>query len=157
LTVTAEQTVLVLCYGNPAREDDGLGPAVAELLASSPVAGARVESNYQLLVEDAVAVSEASLVVFVDAAAAGPEPFEFRTIEPGETGGYMAHSIGPAQLLGLARELFGRSPAAYLLAIRGYSFEMFHEGLSRQASENLSRATEYLREFVRARVVEEVT
>ncbi|WP_455382333.1 hydrogenase maturation protease [Salinispira pacifica] len=154
MSETDGQTALVLCYGNPARGDDGLGPALAELLAAEPVEGVRIESDYQLLVEDAIAVSEASVVVFVDAAAAGPEPFEFRAIEARETGGYMAHSVGPAQLLRLACDLFGGSPDAYLLAIRGYSFAMFHEGLSRGAAANLDRAAYYLREFLGSGVLE---
>ncbi len=150
----AEKPVLVLCCGNPAREDDGLGPALAELLESRPMQGVTVESNYQLLVEDAVAVSEASLVVFADAAAAGKEPFEFGRVEPGDTGGYMAHSVGPAQLLSLANETLGGSPEAFLLGIRGYSFEMFREGLTPRASENLRQAVDFLIGFLRSRIDE---
>lgn len=149
-----EESVLVLCYGNPAREDDGLGPAFAELLEARALHKVTVEANYQLLVEDAVPVSQSSLVIFVDAAAAGKEPFEFGRIEPGDAGGYMAHSVGPAQLLSLARETLGRSPEAYLLAIRGYSFQMFREGLTSSASNNMREAVDFLTEYLRSRTVE---
>jgi hypothetical protein len=48
-------------------------------------------------------------------------------------------------VLELARRLFGGEPEAYLLAVRGYAFNEFGEGLSAQARSNLARAVEFLR------------
>ncbi|HUW42285.1 MAG TPA: hydrogenase maturation protease [Rectinemataceae bacterium] len=140
---------LVLCFGNPAREDDGLGPAVADYLEKLELEAVAVESDYQLRVEDALAVAESALVVFVDAAAAGEEPFAFSRLEPRPGLDYTTHSLGPAQLLGLAEEVFGRSPESYLLAIRGYSFDLFEEGLTERAQVNLEAASGFLADFLR--------
>ena len=140
---------LVLCFGNPAREDDGLGPAVAERLEKLKLESVAVESDYQLRVEDAPAVAESALLVFVDAAAAGEEPFSFSRVTPRPGLDYTTHSLGPGQLLGLAEEVFGRSPESYLLAIRGYSFDLFEEGLTERAQVNLEAASDFLADFLR--------
>jgi len=67
-------TVLVIGYGNPGRRDDGLGPALAERLQELRLPGVDVDADYQLTVEDAAAAAEHDVVVFADAAQAGPEP-----------------------------------------------------------------------------------
>lgn len=139
---------LVLCFGNPARQDDGLGPAVAERLERLGIEGVQVESNYQLCVEDAVAISEASVVIFVDAAVSDAEPYSFERIEARREEGFMSHSIAPEGLLALARDTLGACPEAHLLAIRGYAFEMFREGLTARASQNLERAVAFLTAFL---------
>jgi hydrogenase maturation protease len=139
-----------LCYGNPAREDDGLGPELARRLEELSLDHVNVESNYQLLVEDAAIIAESQLVIFVDASLSGEEPFSFSQVAERTDGGYMSHSIDPGPLLALTRETFGRCPPAYALAIRGYSFEMFKEGLTDRASSNLARALSYLTAFLRS-------
>lgn len=138
---------LVLCFGNPARADDGIGPAIADRLEALSLNGVAVESNYQLCVEDALIVAESALVVFVDAAVAGEEPFSFEPVLPRPGLDCTTHSLGPRQVLGLAEEVFGRSPESYLLAIRGYSFDMFKEGLTEVAEGNLEAALEFLADF----------
>ena len=145
---------LVLCFGNPARQDDGIGPGIADrlealALAEVALAEVAVESSYQLCVEDALAVAESELVVFVDAAAEGEEPYSFERVVPRPGLDYTTHSLRPAQVLGLAEEIFGRSPESYLLAIRGYSFDMFEEGLTEKARVNLEAASEFLADFLR--------
>ena len=141
---------VVLCYGNPAREDDGIGPELAERLEGLALAGVRVESNYQLMVEDAATIAQAAQVIFVDASVDGKEPFSFSATGERSDMGYMAHTIDPERLLGLTRETFGRCPPAYSLAVRGYSFAMFKEGLPHRASENLTEALNYLIAFLRS-------
>lgn len=140
----AGETVTVLCYGNPARGDDGLGPEVALRLEDAALPNVQVESNYQLMVEDAAAIADSALVIFVDASVAAEEPYSFRRLTEREDLGYMAHSIDPERLLGLTRATFGRCPPAYALAIRGFSFEMFEEGLSPRAAANLEESASFL-------------
>ena len=48
--------MLLIGYGNPGRRDDGLGPALAGAIAAADLPGVEVESGYQLLPEDALAV-----------------------------------------------------------------------------------------------------
>ncbi len=140
-----EKKILVIGYGNPARGDDGLGPALAERLASMGIPGLQVESPYQLSVEDALRISEFDEVIFADAALEGPEPFSFRPQE-GEEGKetFTTHSVRPGSLVALAGELFHGRPRAWTLGIRGYEFEMFTEKLTPRAEENLEAALRFL-------------
>lgn len=142
--------VLVLGYGNPAREDDALGPLVAEGIAGLDLEGVAVDSDYQLNVEDAVAVAAHDAVVFVDAAAEGPEPFSFRPVQPADgVGGFSSHALRAEGVMGLARQLFGSHAAAYMLGVRGYSFRMFQEELTAAAARNAAQAVRFLAQALR--------
>lgn len=141
--------VLLIGFGNPGRMDDGLGPMLAEELEGAGTEGLDVESDYQLTVEDAEAVSRYDKVIFVDASANGPEPFDFREIQPGGAPGFSSHSVEPDEVLMLAKTLFGKTPKAYLMGIRGYEFNEFGEGLSERAAGNLKSAVEFVRMFVK--------
>ena len=148
---------LVLGWGNPGRGDDGLGPAMAELLAARAPASTRVESDYQLQVEDAAECAGCDRVIFVDADRSGPEPFSCRRLAATSSAlGFSSHSVSPGGLLAVTRELFGREPEAWLVGIRGYEFDSFHEGLSRRASSNLAAAADYLSSALRAGRLEEI-
>lgn len=145
----ALKKLLFIGYGNPGRLDDGLGPALAARLEESPFAGMTVDSNYQLSVEDAAAVAEHEIVVFADASLDGSEPFELKEIFPRPELSHTTHVIAPEAVLALAEEVFGRSPRAFLLSIRGYEFDEFGERLSDRAKDNLEAARKYLVEWIK--------
>ena len=67
------------------------------------LAGVTVDSDYQLTVEDAAAVAQHDVVVFADAATAGPEPFCFERIEPQPALSFSSHSVEPPAVLALAK------------------------------------------------------
>ena len=46
--------------------------------------------------------------------------------------------------MGLAEDLFDARREAYMLAIRGYSFEMFVEEMSPRARANMEKAIDFL-------------
>jgi hydrogenase maturation protease len=103
-----------------------------------------VDINYQLSVEDADEVARHDAVVFVDAAVAGKEPFDFRVLEPKFQVSFSTHSVAADALLGLAHDLFDGQTPGFLLAIRGYEFEMFSESVSERAQSNLAAAIDFL-------------
>jgi len=140
--------VLVLGYGNPGRQDDGLGPAFAEAVAALGLPGVAADANYQLLVEDAEAVARHEVVVFADADTKGPGPFSFARLAPKSELGFTSHSLGPAAVLALADELFGARPRAFLLGIRGYEFEGMEEVLTGKARANLNQALVFFRSWI---------
>jgi hydrogenase maturation protease len=140
--------VLVLGFGNPGRQDDGLGPAFAEAVAAWSLPEVATDANYQLLVEDAEAVARHEVVVFADADASGPGPFSFEGLLPRSELGFTSHSLGPAAVLALAEELFGARPQAYLLGIRGYEFEGMDETLTAKARVNLEQALVFFRSWM---------
>jgi hydrogenase maturation protease len=139
-----KKNILLICYGNPLREDDGLGPAVARAVEKLNISGVTIEEDFQPNVEDAAAIAEHETVVFVDASLNGKEPFSFTRLEPKIKESFSSHSVEPASLFGLAKELFHASTQAYVLGIRGYSFDMFQEGLTDRALKNMNEALDFL-------------
>lgn len=140
--------VLVLGYGNPGRQDDGLGAALVASLEADPAPGVTAEADYQLNIEDAATLAQHDAVLFVDAAVEGPEPYDFRAVEPAAEIAFTSHSVSPESVLAIAEESFGARRPAWVLAIRGYTFE-FEEGLSPRAQANLDQAAAFVRQWVR--------
>ena len=141
--------ILVLGYGNPGRQDDGLGPAVATEIDHLGWPNLKAFDNYQLTIEDAMDVAEHDVVWFVDAAKTGPSPYAVRELKPTSTIEFTSHIVRPEAILAIARQLYGGSPQAFLLAIRGYEFE-FIEALTPGAADNLRDAVAMLTDRIRA-------
>lgn len=135
---------LVLGYGNPGRLDDGLGPALAAALEALAGENITIDSDYQLQVEYAEEVSRHDVVVFADASLAGREPYYVEEVVPVSGVSFSSHSLGPAEVLGLARDLFKAPCRGFVLGVRGYEFDEFGERLSSQARANLERAKDFL-------------
>ncbi len=144
MTLPSSQKVLVLGYGNPAREDDGLGPAAAAAIEKLDIEGITVDSDYQLTVEASVAVAEHDVVIFIDASIEGEKPFYFSRAAAKSMDGFSTHHIEPEGVMGLAKDLFNAGPEAYILGIRGYSFSMFKETMTKKALGNLKKALRFL-------------
>lgn len=149
MTGTKRRRILVFGYGNPARGDDGLGPAVAEYFETLAIDGVTIDADYQLTVEDAAQVAEHDITVFVDASIDGPEPYSLSRVKAEDGGSFSSHSVTPGQVTGLAESLFDAQGDIYIMGIRGYEFEMFTEHLTDQASENLRLACTSLENMVR--------
>ena len=145
----ALRRVLLIGFGNPARRDDGLGPALAAAVERLQIPDVTVEQAYQLTVEDSIALGEHDAVVFADAAAVGPAPFDFGPVEPDPTLPWTSHVLEPKALVALAERLSGRRPEAYLLGIRGYDFDVFDERLSEAAEQNLAAALRFIEPVLR--------
>jgi hydrogenase maturation protease len=117
--------VLIVAYGNPLRSDDGVGWAVAEEL-SRRLASPEVEvlQLLQLLPELAESISRADTVIFVDASCDGePGELRCRPITPPPAKAQFTHQLSPAELLGLARQLYGATPEAFCVSLTGECFE----------------------------------
>lgn len=129
--------LLVIGYGNPGRGDDGLGPEFARRLAAAPPPGVRVEVDYQLTVDHALAVAGVGHVLFVDAAIGAAAPCTLRRLFPDHRAALDSHSLSPEAVLALAEILYGRHPEGSVLAIAGERFGEVTEGLSPTAERNL--------------------
>lgn len=143
-----QRHVLLIGYGNPGRLDDGLGPACAEALEQKDVPCLRVESNYQLCIEDAREIADSDMVIFADAAMEGPAPYSFCRVYGREGESFSSHALQPETLLAASESLFGHAPKAFMLRIRGYEFDEFGEELSSGAKKNLEEAVAFVRDFV---------
>lgn len=144
--------VLVLGYGNPGRQDDGLGPAAAGGIERLGWPNLTAFDNYQLNIEDALDVAAHDVVWFVDAARTGPSPYEVLEVLPALTVDFTSHLVRPETIMAIARQCYGASARAFLLAIRGYEFE-FVEALTPDAASNLDAAMAMLAGRIRATVM----
>jgi hydrogenase maturation protease len=144
-----EPRVLVLGYGNPGRQDDGLGPAAVAQIESLGWPNLTAFDNYQLNIEDAMDVADHDVVWFVDAAKDGPSPYAVRELSPAPSIEFTSHLMRPEAILAIARQCYGATPRAFLLAIRGFEFE-FIEALTPGATDNLRAALAMLTDKIRA-------
>lgn len=144
--MTARPRVILIGYGNPGRLDDGLGPELAARIERLALPGVRVESAYQLAVEDAATIAEYDVAIFADAATDSAGSFYFRAIAPEDGVTFSTHALTPPQVLGLARSLFGAATDGYVLGVRGHAFNAFGEGLSVEARADLAAAEGFIAE-----------
>jgi len=138
--------ILIYGIGNPGRQDDGIGTIFAEEIERAVSSGAEHEfsfdANYQLNIEDAEEISRHDIVVFADAAKEG-EAFRLYRLNPEPTASFTAHSVSPGGIVALCSELYAAHPHAYMLAIRGYEWEV-NAPLSVHARTNLDAAVQFL-------------
>ena len=148
-TVTAKKSqALLYGIGNPGRRDDGLGITVASHFEHDRISSLDVEQNYQLNAEDALTIANRELVIFADASLTAGEPFSFTPVTPAYSIDFSTHSMSPESVLSLCRNLFSCSPRCFVMAIRGYEWDMV-EGLSEKAQNNCSAAIEFLKSFLK--------
>jgi len=148
--------VLVIGYGNPLRNDDGLGWRVAEAMAANDHApDVDILKCHQLTPELANPISQADLVVFVDAAetsaeSKAPGDIVERDLQPEcKSPGCFSHDLTPSTLLACSAELFGSSPRAKLFSIIGAEFGM-GETLSPVVERSLPELIRRIRECMQA-------
>ncbi len=138
-TIAGHERVLVIGYGNPGRQDDGLGPAAAAAIEKLCWDHLTVFDTYQLNIEDAIDVAEHDIIWFVDATKVGAAPYSVTPLAPAFETDFTSHLVRPEVVLALAEHYYGRTPQAFLLGIRGYEFE-FVEELTASATDNLRLA-----------------
>src|ERR1035441_2859434 len=121
---------LVIGYGNPLRGDDGLGWEVAERLAAS-IANESVAfmAVHQLTPELAEPVSNAEMVIFVDASYEGkPGTWRCDEVKPAPaTTSALGHHFSISGLLAYARAIFQASPQAFVVSVAAESFECHND------------------------------
>ncbi len=141
--------ILIYGYGNPGRQDDGLGNAFVEKLQAwakeQKLDSIEFDSNYQLNIEDAEAVSDKDLVVFADASTEDIEDYLLTPVNASTKVAFTTHAASPGYIVDLCKQLYDRIPATYLMHIKGYDWA-FKEGLSEKAVQNLNKALEYLKQ-----------
>ncbi len=150
---------LVYGFGNPGRQDDGLGILLAEKwevwAKKHGIDHIDFEYNYQLNIEDAHTISEYENVIFLDASVEDIEDIKLSRVVPTEKTEFTMHAMHPGFILHLCQNLYDKAPNTYLLSIKGYEFE-FNEEISREAEENLEMAFELAIELFSMPKVSEV-
>ena len=147
-----EKRILIYAFGNPGRQDDGLGNRLVDQLEpwleEKGFDHVELESNYQLNIEDAANIADLDIVVFVDASVEDIRDFAFGPVEPSEgRAEFTMHAASPAYILALCIKLYQKHPETYLLQIRGYEWA-FTEAISGKAARNLSSALVFLKKRI---------
>lgn len=138
--------ILILARGNPGRGDDALGTSFADRLEAQLAGNPRFDflSVSQRQVAHALDLQDRAGVIFVDATADGDSPYSFEAIEAREDDSLATPTLSPEAVLHIFQEVNGgEPPPAWLMSIRGESFEP-GSPLSAAASANLDAA---LQEF----------
>ena len=143
--------ILVYGYGNPGREDDGLGIELVKRLETwsrqTGLTGIEFDSNYQLNIEDAEIISEKDVVIFADASTEEIDAFILTEVTGESEVTFTTHAASPGYILKLCTDLFGKFPRVYLLHIKGYQSE-FSEKISDRAEHNLNNAYEFMKNYL---------
>lgn len=138
-------------YGNPGREDDGLGIELVKKLEAwskqSGLQGIKCDSNYQLNIEDAEIISGKDVVIFADASTEEIDDFILTEVTGESEATFTTHAASPGYIVKLCTELFGKCPRVYLLHIKGYQWE-FREQISEKAEHNLNNAYEFMKDYL---------
>lgn len=145
--------IIVYGYGNPGRQDDGLGEALVSKLEQAPIPDVDTDSNYQLNIEDADNISKYDVAIFVDATLEEDVTFTFQKIEPSLEITFTTHAMAPDSVLALCGDIGEKIPHAYILAIKGYEWE-FMEEMSEKAVKNLEDAFSFLEPLLHRKSLE---
>ena len=141
--------ILIYGYGNPGRQDDGLGNKFIEMIEEwvneQNLEGFEFDSNYQLNIEDAAAVADKDLVIFVDASTEEIENFILTPVDASTKVAFTTHAASPGYIVGLSKKLYNKFPPTYLLHIKGYEWD-FREGLSFKAQQNMEKSLEMMKD-----------
>jgi len=112
---------LVLAYGNRLRGDDAVGWVVADALADDVrMEMVDVVAVHQLSPELADEVSQASVVVFVDARFDPTQlagAIAIGVLEPDPAAAAMTHHVDAGAVLALAHTLYGQAPRAFTVSV----------------------------------------
>ncbi|MGD1807046.1 hydrogenase maturation protease [Dapis sp. BLCC M126] len=153
--------ILIIGYGNTLRSDDGAGQRVAELVAEWKLPNVRSFPVHQLTPELAEPISQAELVIFVDAYPATSEQglqvhslCEGRPYPPLETGGLessqglnIGHTGDPRSLLALSQILYNNTPLAWWILVPAVNFE-FGESFSPKTTENIQDSLAQIQQII---------
>jgi len=143
--------ILIYGYGNPGRQDDGLGIFLSEKIDNwikeEDLQSVKVDYNYQLNIEDAVEIADKDLVIFVDASKEEISDYYLTKVKPSDRLEFTTHTVSPSYLLNLCKVIYNKAPDIYLLHIKGYKWE-FLEDLTEDAKNNLKKAYDFLKKFI---------
>lgn len=157
--------LLIIGYGNPDREDDGVAWHILRELTIK--LGLDVPSSYedefpasdlvdlafylQLTPEMAEEISLYEYVCFIDAHTGNiPEPVRLIHVESEFQHSPFTHHLTPQSLISMCETIYGKKPDAALLSVLGHRF-LFTRQLSEETSQLVPQAVDLIWDWMRAR------
>jgi hydrogenase maturation protease len=158
---------LIIGYGNPDREDDGVAWHILRALTIKlglpspesyedefPVSAPIDFAFYlQLTPEMAEDINEYEYVCFVDAHTGSiPEPVRLTAVESEFQRSPFTHHLTPQSLLSMCETLYERKPDAALLSVLGHRF-LFSRQLSEETTVLVPQAVELIWKWLNERKI----
>jgi len=158
---------LIIGYGNPDREDDGVAWHILHALTTklgldSPDSyedefpeSALIDFTFylQLTPEMAEDISDYEYVCFVDAHTGNiPEPVRLINVESEFQASPFTHHLTPQSLLSMCETIYGKKPDAALLSVLGHRF-LFSRELSEETAALVPEAVGLIWEWLNARKI----
>jgi hydrogenase maturation protease len=157
--------LLIIGYGNPDREDDGVAWHILRALTirlglASPASYEDEFPEYrliefafhlQLTPEMAEDISAYQYVCFVDAHTGNiPEPVRLIHVESQFQASPFTHHLTPQSLLSMCKTIYGKKPDAVLLSVLGHRF-LFTRQLSEETAQLVPEAVELIWDWLHAK------
>ena len=158
---------LIIGYGNPDREDDGVAWHILRALTirlglNSPESyedefpqSPQIEFAFylQLTPELAEDISLYPYVCFVDAHTGNiPEPVRLVAVESEFQNSPFTHHLTPQSLMSMCETIYGKRPDAALLSVLGHRF-LFTRELSQETSTLVPGAVQLIWDWIAARKI----
>ena len=157
--------LLLIGYGNPDREDDGVAWHILRALTEN-LGLASPESyedefpefrlidfafHLQLTPEMAEDISSYQYVCFIDAHTGNiPEPVRLIPVESEFQHSPFTHHLTPQSVLSMCETIYGKKPDAALLSVLGHRF-LFSRQLSEETAALVPQAVELIWDWLSAR------
>jgi len=154
---------LIIGYGNPDRQDDGVGwhvlKNIAEHLGQSvpndPGASIEIKTKVvdlifilQIYPELAETISHYKRVCFVDAHTSDiPEEISWVELSPEYEKSPLTHHMSPRTVLSISATIYDVLPQAILVSVRGYHFK-FERALSPQTASLVNKASDRIWKWI---------
>ena len=147
MAASTDAALTVLAWGNESRGDDAIGAILAGRIIALENSAINVVEDHQLSIEHVLDIKNGVPVLFVDASVAIEDDYRVEKLTPLQDGSISTHSVSPVALLDLYEQtLKSPAPDAYLLHVRGSSFELGEE-ISAEASASVDQAWRFLAEL----------
>lgn len=157
--------LLLLGYGNPDREDDGvawhilraltikLGLVPPESYEDEFPESTQIDFDFQLQLTPEMAedISSYSYVCFIDAHTGNiPEPVRLIDVESEFQSSPFTHHLTPQSLISMCETIYGKKPDAALLSVLGHRF-LFTRELSGETAGLVPQAVALIWDWMNAR------
>jgi len=146
------KTKLIIAYGNPYRNDDGVGHYIADKIQKwadeEKIDEITIITAYQLDIDMTEDISLSESVFFLDAHITKYSPeIVINKIEAKKTNGFTTHVFTPSDLIALVNQLYNKNPPGTLISVPGYNFDMGEE-LTPETKKKADRAIDKLKHFL---------
>ncbi|GAB4383360.1 MAG: hydrogenase [Elainellaceae cyanobacterium] len=140
-------SVLVIGYGSPLRNDDGVGQQIATDIANWRMPNVEAIAVHQLTPELVEKLAETDIAIFVDAYPSSTKEVQVHSLALAQSGITTGHWCDPSVLLATTQALYGVRPQAWWVTVPGENFEL-GECLSSVAQQGIETALETIERLI---------